>query len=244
MIEDHPPALAARFRSLMAKVLNIPSLRFPVFLSLLIFFSGCFAGGGVYHTIHKGETLYRISKTYNVDIQDVAELNNIKDPTEIKAGKRIFIPGARRVKKVKPYVPGSNEKEPEPEGKIVIEKDRFSWPVHGLIESPFGPRNGGRHDGIDIAAREGTPVKAAENGEAVYVSSSLRGYGNIIILKHKDDFYTVYAHNEKNLVKTGESVKKGEVIANVGSTGNATGAHLHFEVRQGKTVRNPLFFLP
>lgn len=226
----------------MAKVLKFPFLCSPVILFLLLYLNGCVIGRGVYHTVRKGETLYRISKTYKVDIQDVAEINNIKDPTEIKAGRRIFIPGASRVKKVTPYVAGRGEKEPE--GKIVIEKDRFSWPVHGVLESAFGPRNGGRHDGIDISAKEGTPVKAADNGEAVYVNSSLRGYGNIIILKHKDDFYTVYAHNEENLVKSGDSVKKGEVIARVGSTGNATGAHLHFEVRHGKQVRNPLFFLP
>lgn len=244
MIEVHAPVPVARLRCLMAKALKFPSLCFPFILTLLLFLSGCLSGRGVYHTVHKGETLYRICKTYKVDIQDVAELNNIKDPTEIKTGKRIFIPGARRVKKVTPYMAGAGNAEKEPEGKIVIEKDRFSWPVHGVMESAFGPRGGGRHDGIDISAKEGTPVKAADNGEVVYVSSSFRGYGNIVILKHKDDFYTVYAHNEENLVKTGESVKKGEVIAKVGSTGNATGSHLHFEVRQGKIVRNPLFFLP
>ncbi|MBI5644281.1 MAG: LysM peptidoglycan-binding domain-containing M23 family metallopeptidase [Deltaproteobacteria bacterium] len=212
-------------------------------LFFLLSFAGCVAGGGVYHTVGKGETLWRICRTYKADIQEVAELNNIKDPTEIKAGRKIFIPGVSKKKKVVSYgTPLPAEKEAEE--RIVIEKDRFLWPVNGALESSFGPRNGTRHTGIDISAKEGTPVKAADSGEVVFVNSSMRGYGNIIILKHKDDFYTVYAHNKENLVKKGEDVKRGEIIASVGNTGNATGNHLHFEVRQGKNVRNPLFFLP
>ncbi len=215
--------------------------RYPLFLLLMIL-SGCFGGRGVYHTIGRGETLWRISRTYRVDIQEVAEINNIKDPTEIEAGKRIFIPGVSRVRKVVPYkgIPGEKEKE----DKIVIERDRFSWPVRGELISQFGLRDGSRHDGIDIKAEEGTLIKAADKGEAIYVNSGMRGYGNIIILKHKDDFYTVYAHNKENLVKTGENVEKGAVIGSVGDSGNADGCHLHFEVRQGKNKRNPLFFLP
>lgn len=222
-----------------------------LFLLLLAVLSGCAAGRGVYHQVGKGETLWRISRTYGVDLQEVAEINNIRDTTEIKAGRKIYIPGATRVRKVRPYVPlASNNGAPpekekeEDEGRIVIEKDRFSWPVKGEVISPYGLRNGVRHGGIDIKARSGTPIKAADNGEVVFVNSGMRGYGNIIILKHKDEFFTVYAHNKENHVKVGEAVAKGAAIGTVGDTGNATSTHLHFEVRQGKTGRNPLFFLP
>lgn len=221
-------------------------LALSLFFPILLFFAGCAAHSGVYHTVGKNETLWRISKTYGVKLQDVAEFNNIRDVTEIEAGQKIFIPGASRTRKVKPYAPSAAAASvnKDLEDKIVIEKDRFGWPVKGEVISRFGVRNGGKHDGIDIKAKEGTPVKAAEDGKVVYVNSSMRGYGNIVIIMHKDDYYTVYAHNKENLVRMGDKVSKGDVVASLGSTGNASTEHLHFEVRHGKSVRNPLFFLP
>ncbi|OGP14981.1 MAG: hypothetical protein A2052_04700 [Deltaproteobacteria bacterium GWA2_54_12] len=230
----------------------MPSPRKNLFILALFFlaltFSGC-VGPGVYHRVGKGENLYRISKTYGVDMQDVAELNDIRDPAEIRAGKLLYIPGVSRLRKVKPYVPPSrraapSEKEEEPEGRIVTRRDRFQWPVTGKVISSFGMRQGTRHGGIDIKAAEGVPIKAADSGVVAYIDSDMRGYGKIVILKHVDGFFTVYAHNKENLVKMGEEVVKGASIATVGSSGNATTTHLHFEVRYGKTVRNPLFFLP
>ncbi|CAG0932294.1 peptidoglycan LD-endopeptidase LytH [Planctomycetaceae bacterium] len=222
----------------------------------LVFGAGC-AGPGVYHRVGKGETLWRISKTYGVDMQDVAELNDIRDTTEITAGRLLYIPGVSRVKKVKPYVPPARKPAPpaearkeepaepeEAEGRIMTQRDRFLWPVSGKVISNFGMRKGTRHGGIDIKATEGSPIKAADSGEVAYIDSDMRGYGKIVILKHFDGFFTVYAHNRENLVKMGDKVEKGASIATVGSTGNATTSHLHFEVRYGKTVRNPLFFLP
>ncbi|MBI5587852.1 MAG: M23 family metallopeptidase [Deltaproteobacteria bacterium] len=217
-------------------------------LILLLVLAGCVTGGrGVVHTVGRGETLWRISHTYGVDMQEVAEVNNIKDPTEIKAGKRIFIPGVRKVHKVTPFSPSDPPGDSPNElgaGKIVYEKDRFSWPIRGEIISEYGMRDGTHHDGLDIKAPEGTPIKAADSGKVVFVDSGMRGYGNIVILEHRDDFFTVYAHNKENLVKHGDDVTKGDVIAMVGSTGNASVCHLHFEVRQGKKIRNPVFFLP
>jgi murein DD-endopeptidase MepM/ murein hydrolase activator NlpD len=227
-------------------------IAFYLLLAIALALSGCVihlnpnAGKGVTHTVKRGETLWRICRTYEVDMQDVAEINNIRNPAEIYAGSRLYIPGASEVKKVPSYSAPVTERESKYEGPRAIEmhKGMFEWPVRGPLLSTFGLRGGERHDGIDIKAPEGAPVKAAKNGEVVFVESDMRGYGRIIILKHDDDYFTVYAHNNENRVKRGDSVALGEVIATVGNSGNAEGSHLHFEVRHGKKVRNPLFFLP
>ncbi|MDO8462108.1 MAG: M23 family metallopeptidase [Deltaproteobacteria bacterium] len=210
-------------------------------LALLGGFLGCttiYVRTGVYHRVQKGETLTALARSYGVSVQDLAEINNIEDSTQVKPGDRLFVPRARRrPATVKPLPKGT------PEEKIVFERGRFVWPIRGRLTSRFGMRNGSRHDGIDIAARPGTDIRASADGRVVY-SQRLRGYGNLILLKHSDDFFTAYAHNSKNLVKKGRKVKKGQVIGKVGSTGHATGPHLHFEVRKGRAARNPLFFLP
>lgn len=100
------------------------------------------------------------------------------------------------------------------------------------------------HDGIDIAAPEGTPIHAAAAGEVVYADSRLAGYGKLIILRHRYNQFTAYAHNQRNLVHKGDRVKAGQVIARVGKTGRATAPHLHFEIRRGSTPVDPFSYLP
>jgi len=117
------------------------------------------------------------------------------------------------------------------------------WPAPGSVSSSFGPRGNAHHDGIDIAAPEGTPVRAALDGTVAYVGS-LRGYGKVVILSHDDGLTTVYAHNSKNLVNPGARVHRGTVIASVGQTGRTTGPNLHFEVRKDNQARDPMVFLP
>lgn len=229
-------------------------------LATLLFLTSCAVSHGVYHEVGKGQTLWRIAKTYNVDLQDIAEANNITDTRQVEAGQKIFIPGAERVLEVKPYITkgqdgypskgwvggkrqGAEDKE-EKEGKIVFEKGRFIWPVKGDVTSGFGIRNGQKHDGVDISAPLGTDVVAADDGEVIYNGDGMRGYGNIIIIQHKDKFVTIYGHNKENLANVGKNVKKGELIAKVGNSGNSTGYHLHFEIRKDTKPRNPLFFLP
>lgn len=123
-------------------------------------------------------------------------------------------------------------------------KTKFIWPVKGgIVTSRFGNRRGRHHDGIDISAKRGTPVLAAKDGKVVY-AGRLSGYGNLIILKHKKNLFTAYAHSDSNKVSKGDRVKQGNIIATVGRTGRASGPHLHFEVRNKTNARNPLFFLP
>ena len=118
----------------------------------------------------------------------------------------------------------------------------LAWPTPGVLISGFGERERDKHEGIDLAAPEGTPVRAAEQGTVLF-SGVQKGYGKLVLVAHAGDLVTVYAHNEVNLVKTGERVQRGEQIARVGHTGNATGPHLHFEVRVGTRPHDPLGFL-
>ena len=124
-----------------------------------------------------------------------------------------------------------------------IAGDGLLWPAAGSVSSIFGPRGNAHHDGIDIAAPEGTPIRAALDGSVVYVGA-LRGYGKVVILSHEDGLTTVYAHNSKNLVSHGARVRRGTVIASVGQTGRTTGPNLHFEVRKDNRARDPMVFLP
>ena len=207
-----------------------------IFLLLLLLFSGCAIfewtikeeKEGVWHTVNKGETLWRIAKTYKVDIELIAKENGIKEITEISVGQRIFIPEAKRVLEVKPFVA---EKGLE-----------FIWPLKGKITSYFGKRRGEFHQGIDIAVNEGTQIRASAEGIVTY-SGFYGNYGNVVIITHRHDFSTIYAHNKENLVKAEDRVKQGDVIALVGSTGRATGPHLHFEIRSKGVAKDPLSYL-
>jgi murein DD-endopeptidase MepM/ murein hydrolase activator NlpD len=129
---------------------------------------------------------------------------------------------------------------PEPPDSAL---ENFIAPLSGSINSVFGPRNGSFHDGVDIGAPEGTPVHAVAEGEVVY-SNQLRGYGNMVIVRHVAGIVSVYAHNQLNLVHEGQKVERGEVIAKVGSTGRVTGPHLHFEIRKNNAAQDPLLYLP
>jgi len=121
----------------------------------------------------------------------------------------------------------------------------FGWPIHpARVSSGFGRRDGAMHNGIDIAANPGTPIMASAPGRVVYSGNGLRGYGNLIIIEHKDDFRTIYAHNQANKVPFGAEVRKGQVVALVGQTGRATAPHLHFEIRLKTRALNPLDYLP
>jgi murein DD-endopeptidase MepM/ murein hydrolase activator NlpD len=119
----------------------------------------------------------------------------------------------------------------------------LAWPLKGVLYGRYGVRAGRRHDGIDIAAPEGTAVGAAAPGTVLYAGEQ-SGYGSIVILKHEGGLVTLYAHASRVLVREGARVKRGEPIATVGQTGRTTGPHLHFEVRDGTRPRNPLLYLP
>ena len=119
----------------------------------------------------------------------------------------------------------------------------FAWPVKGKVSGKFDSRPDSLNDGINIAAPRGTPVHATLAGQVIY-SDQLRGYGNLIILRHRGGYASVYAHNRKNLVRQGQKVNRRQVIAEVGATGRAATPYLHFEIRRNNVARNPLSYLP
>jgi murein DD-endopeptidase MepM/ murein hydrolase activator NlpD len=196
------------------------------------------------HVVKPGETLWRISKRYGSSPELVAKVNRIANPAALRAGQRLVIPAAGAA------VLSPRLASPSPSvwngvrGGRVPRGDRFVWPVQGYVSSGFGIRDGAHHTGLDIRAPVGTVVRAAESGRVVHANAKLEGYGNMIIIRHSGRFSTVYAHNHRNLVRPGDFVEKGQVIAEVGQTGRASAPHLHFEVRRDGAPDDPLDYLP
>jgi murein DD-endopeptidase MepM/ murein hydrolase activator NlpD len=197
---------------------------------------------GVYHEVERHQSLYRICKTYGVDLKKVASLNRISDPSKIQTGQRIFIPGAKKVLRVEIYI-DDVVAEPGERAKIAYKKLDFIWPVEGKINQGFEEAESRRHQGIDISSPLGAPIKASNAGTVIYSNNTIKGYGNLIILRHSEEYVTVYAHNQVNLVEEGTWVEKGQIIGKVGQTGRASGPHLHFEIRKNNKVLDPYLFL-
>jgi lipoprotein NlpD len=221
-------------------------------LGWLVSLAACFAERGVYHQVRRGENLYRIGKAYGIPYAELARRNGIRDPSKIEVGQKIFVPGAARQVPVEIVTPRYAVGErPRVSGErrsgvpsLPADHSLLRWPMaSGSLSSRFGPRNHSFHDGIDIAAPEGTPVYAARAGRVIY-SDEIPGYGNLVIVEHDRGFSTVYAHNSRNEVDVGEDVRAGEMISRVGRTGRTTGANLHFEVRLGNVAHDPLDYLP
>ena len=188
-------------------------------------------GQGTY-TVRRGDTLHHIAERYGVSVSSLMSANRIDDPRDLQVGQVLVIPGR--------YSYSSLEGDYSGEHPTRI----FGWPVeHGVVSSGFGIRNGTMHDGVDIAAPVGTPVHAAESGTVIY-SGRLRGYGNVVIIRHDDHYVTVYGHDENNFAREGDSVARGQVIGRLGDSGRTTGPNLHFEVRRDNVARNPLAYLP
>jgi len=137
------------------------------------------------------------------------------------------------------------ESESGPGGEPAAGNPSFRWPVRGRIIAGFGTRtNGPQNDGIDLSVPEGTSVKAAEDGVVAYAGNELKGYGNLVLVRHQNGYVTAYAHASELMVKHGDQVKRGQIIARSGKTGNVTAPELHFEIRRGKVPVDPMQFLP
>ncbi|MCD4818075.1 MAG: peptidoglycan DD-metalloendopeptidase family protein [Candidatus Cloacimonetes bacterium] len=214
-----------------------------------------------YYIVRKGDTLSRIAKMYDIYIFDLVDFNNLND-FSIKKGQKIWLiaqqksitvnsnskekiekPSNTNTSAEKPETNKSIEKRNQKENSTAPKKEgKLFLPLKGIVTSEFGMRNGRPHKGIDIAAPTGNPIYAALSGKVV-ISGVQRGYGNVIIIEHSDKIMTVYAHNESNLVRVNDQVKRGQPIATVGKTGIATGPHLHFEYRKNGKAKNPRKYL-
>jgi murein DD-endopeptidase MepM/ murein hydrolase activator NlpD len=225
----------------------------------------------VVHVVRKGETLNTIAGIYHKPVAVIAQANSLAVKAKVRPGDRITIPdikeasqatqagsepsaspaptkvamadSSQTVRVVEPAPTMASQdavKNAEPAGSL----PGFRWPVRGRVIVAFGPKpNGVQNDGINLAVPEGTPIKAAEDGVVAYAGSELKGYGNLVLVRHPNGFVTAYAHASDILVKRGEIVKRGQVIAHAGQTGNVTSPQLHFEIRKGATPVDPSQYL-
>ena len=186
---------------------------------------------GFFHTVKKGETLWRISRIYSVELERLTEFNKISNSCRIEVGQTIFIPDSLRLTKT--------IKQP------AMKTTSFIWPYNGQLASCFNEfKKNVKNQGIDILTKPGAAISAAEAGNVVFTSSNMRGFGKTIIIEHAHRFSTVYANTQKNLVKSGDYVLKGQTIAYAGSSGRTSRSILHFELRKNNKAQNPLLYLP
>lgn len=231
--------------------------------------------------VAKGETVYALSRRFNVGVREIIDANNLQPPFKLLIGQRLRIPAAptqaaqqsqQRPQAQRdvpmtvetrslpnpayppPVAGGSASPDPTPAARpgpdlaaIVMPEPKpkagkgFLWPLKGDVLEPFGSTGKGQNnDGINIAARRGDFVRSAENGVVVYAGSELKGFGNLLLVKHQNGWVSAYAHNELLLVGKGDSVQRGQAIARAGATGHVKAPQLHFELRHESKPVDPL----
>jgi murein DD-endopeptidase MepM/ murein hydrolase activator NlpD len=219
------------------------------------------------HRVEKGQNLYRIALSYGLTADQLAKANGIGDPTQLAVGQELVIPkvdGPATVEAPPPpstSLPAASPAASSPPGRPAARpaavsasapaarparppvpgqgSGDLSWPLKGVLYARFGKKGSEPHDGIDLAAPLGTPVRAAAEGKVAYAAEQ-KGYGLLAILEHGNGLITLYAHNHELKVKSGQKVRRGQVIATVGESGRTSGPHLHFEVRQAGVPQDPL----
>lgn len=184
------------------------------------------------HVVKKGDTVYSLSRKYNVDMRNFSRLNNLNQPFALAIGQTLTVPSYNRKKAVALPLPPSQSSK------------GFMWPVRGPLLSSYGPKAKGYHnDGINIAAKSGSTVMAAQSGVIVHAGRKIKGFGNLILVRHAQGWITAYAHNSAILVQKGQKVKRGQAIARIGTSGGVSRPQLHFEMRKGSRAVNPIRYL-
>lgn len=227
---------------------------------------------GIYHEVKQGQTLWSIARAYGVDVQTLVRVNKLSDTTTLYTGQKLYVPGATQQRDIAsrcpcrtetaklsirskplaeilrhPKRPSVTKATPVPVSiskEAILERMSFIWPVQGEVARGFEQEATRRHDGIDIVAPQGSLIQATADGEVIFSAWGPGGYGRIVIVQHRVDVVTIYAHNHTNLVQPGQHVRQGDPIATVGQSGRATGNHLHFEVRYKAVPISPYKLLP
>lgn len=196
---------------------------------------------GVIHVVEPGQTLWRIAKVYGVALDALAAANGIEDPTTLEVGRGLWVPGAPEILEVVPY-PGPATAAGS---GLSVAAAAFAWPLaDGKVLAAFGEsRRTHVHRGVDLGGSRGQQVVAVASGRVVYSDDRMRGYGSTVIVDHGGGLQSLYAHNSKLLVRVGEQVDRGEPIALLGRTGNATAEHCHFEIRRDRVPVDPMPYL-
>lgn len=209
----------------------------------------------VTHTVKSGEELSDIADQYGVREVDIISLNGMKPPYTLKSGQALKIPARATAEAPKggDYVQaGDTAVVPAPKPRLEgstparaaeaasASGPAFDWPVSGKVVAGFGAGQDGLYnEGINIAVPSGTPVRASAGGTVRYAGNELRGYGNLVLIEHGGGYVTAYAHNDVLTVKRGQVVKRGDVIARSGQSGNVKSPQLHFEIRKGTESLDP-----
>ena len=228
--------------------------------------------GGAGVVVKRGDSLYKIAQRYGVNLRRLIDENKIKSPYIVYPGQQLSLPKisshvssgwlSRNTKKNRDsrnvYArtdPNSTRRLQTKDGtKRALYRSRggdpkavsrgFIWPVNGPLLSKFGSTGKGlKNDGVNISARAGTPVRATQEGVVAYAGNELRGFGNLLLVRHADGWISAYAHNSKLLVEPGDKVYRGQVISHVGNTGSVNFPQLHFELRRGKRPVDPERYL-
>jgi len=205
------------------------------------------------YTVRRGDTLYAIAWRYGLDFRRVARLNGIPSPYTIYPGQTLRLRGQPRHRAAARHSPASSQRNastpsrssapsPTHERSSAPDPSRWRWPATGTVVRRFDADRPGRQ-GIGLNGSRGDPVRAAAAGRVVYSGNGLRGYGNLIIVKHSDRYLTAYGYNRKLLVSEGDRVKAGEVIARMSAPGSDRPS-LHFEIRRDGKPVDPLRYLP
>ena len=231
------------------------------------------------YRVRSGDSLYSISRIFDVSTSEIARMNDLGAPYTLRAGQTLKLPSnsghsaptyqqaaLQKPVDLRPNIPSRVEREalpsttpnttpsakpavkPKPSSTIgkppPRSSSKFLKPVNGKVISSYGPKTGGRHnDGINISAPRGAHIGAAENGVVVYSGSELKGYGNLVLVRHEGGYMTAYAHMDKVSVARGDVINRGARIGTVGSTGSVSSPQLHFEVRKGTKAINPQSYL-
>lgn len=226
-------AISRKYGVSVRSVINSNNLRAPYLLkpgqSLRV------PSGSIY-TVKKGDTVYGVSRSNGIQMSELARINGLKPPYALNVGQQLNLPGRSASAPTRQAV--AIAPPPKITGK------GFMWPIQGRVISNYGPKEAGYHnDGMNIAAPVGSSVYASESGVVVHADNKLSGYGNLILIKHENGWVTAYAHNQSLMVKKGDQVRRGDIIAQVGQTGRVTRPQLHFEMRKGSRAVNPKQYL-